>query len=184
MSYRSKRFTFGIKTTSEIDAINLVSNPELTAGMSVWNSDIKKPEYWTGSVWTNEDCILLTNTSGTTIDRGKLVRLDLTQTSILGALLTNLNEDIMVGVVHRGATNNGTLVVAIQGLYPVKYISAETISTRGNLIQLSSTPGEADQIGTTGGNDVIGVCSESLNVSQMSAAGNLVKCMIQTMSSL
>ena len=89
----------------------------------------------------------------------------------------------MLGVVHRGAASGGTLVIAMQGLYPVKYIAAETTSTRGNLIQLSSTAGEADQITTTGTTDVIGVCAESLNASQMTASGNLVKCLIQTMSS-
>lgn len=183
MSYRARRFTFGSKTTAQIDAITIVTNPELTAGMSVWNSDLKKPEYWTGSVWTNEDCVLLTNTSGSTILRGRLVRIDVTQTTTPGALLTNTDEDIMVGVVHRGAANGETMVIAIQGLYPVKYFATETTSTRGNLIQLSSTAGEADQITTIGTTDVIGVCAESLTNAQMAASGNLVKCMIQTMSS-
>ena len=183
MSFRSRRFTFGSKTTAEIDAITVSTNPELTAGMSVWNSDIKKPEYWTGAVWTNEDCVLLTNTSGSTILRGRLVRVDVTQTTVQGVILTDVNEDIMIGVVHRGAANNGTMVIAIQGLYPVKYFATETTSTRGNLIQLSATAGEADQITTVGSTDVIGVCAESLNSTQMTASGNLVKCFIQTMSS-
>lgn len=183
MSYRARRFTFGSKTTTQIDGITIVTNPELTAGMSVWNSDIKKPEYWTGSVWTNEDCVLLTNTSASTILRGRLVRIDVTQTTTPGALLTNTDEDIMVGVVHRGAASGGVMVVAIQGLYPVKYFASETTSTRGNLIQLSSTAGEADQLTTVGSTDVIGVCAESLTNAQMIASLNLVKCMIQTMSS-
>lgn len=187
MSYRARRFTFGNKTTAQIDAITIITNPELVPGMSVWNTDIKKPEYWTGSVWTNEDCILLTNTSGSTILRGRLVRIDTTQTTTQGAVLTDTgvqNEDFMCGVVHRNAINGGTLVIAIQGLYQVKYFATETTSTRGNLIQLSSTAGEADQITTIGSTDVIGVCAESLSIAQMAASGNLVKCMIQTMSSL
>jgi hypothetical protein len=187
MSYQSRRFTFGSKTTAQITAITLVTNPELAAGMSAWNSDLKKPEYWTGTVWTNEDCVLLVNTSGSTIATGRLVRIDTTQTSVTGAILTDTaaqNEDFMIGVVHRGAANTETMVVAIQGLYPVKYFASETTSTRGNLIQLSSTAGEADQITTIGSTDVIGVCAESRSASQMIASGNLVKCFIQTMSSL
>ena len=183
MSYRSKRFTFGSKTTAQIDAITISTNPELLPGMSVWNSDLKKPEYWTGSVWINEDCILMINTSGSTISRARFVKLDITQTSVEGVILTTGNlvtedEDYMLGVVHREAAPGGTLVIAIQGIYPCKINASDLTSTRGNLVQVSTTAGELDQIATIGGEGVCGVVAESLNASQMTAAGNIVKCMI------
>jgi hypothetical protein len=183
MSYRAKRFTFGSKTTAQIDAITILTNPELLPGMSVWNSDLKKPEYWTGTVWTNEDCVLMINTSGSTIDRAKFVKIDVTQTSTEGVVLTTGNlttedEDYMCGVVHRGAASGGTMVIAIQGIYPCKIWASDLTSTRGNLVQVSTTPGELDQTTTTGGEGVCGIVAESLNASQMSSAGNIVKCMI------
>jgi hypothetical protein len=183
MSYRSKRFTFGSKTTAQIDAITILTNPELLPGMSVWNSDLKKPEYWTGTVWTNEDCVLMINTSGSTIDRAKFVKLDVTQTSIEGVVLSTGNlatqdEDYMIGVVHRGAATGRTLVIAIQGIYPCKIWASDLTSTRGNLVQVSTTAGELDQITTVGAQGVCGIVAESLNASQMIAAGNIVKCMI------
>jgi hypothetical protein len=179
MSYRSKRFTFGNKTTAQIDAITIATNPELLPGMSVWNSDLRKPEYWTGSVWINDDCILLTNTSASTISRARFVKLDVSQTTTPGAILSTTDNDNMIGVVHRGAAAGGTLVIAIQGLYPCKIWSSDTTSTRGNLVQLSSTAGELDQLSTTTGSaGVVGVVAESLTAAQMTAAGNIVKCFI------
>ena len=135
MSYRSKRFTFGSKTTTEINAITTVTNPELSAGMSVWNSDIKKPEYWTGSIWTNEDCIVGTNVGGVTMIQGKLIR---TSPSSGGLVLSNNTsgfEDYLVGVVWRGGAIGGEVVVAVQGLYPCRIWTSDTNSTRGSLIE-------------------------------------------------
>ena len=42
MSYDEWRFTFGAKTKAEIDAI---PQSYLSPGLSVWNTNIKKPEY-------------------------------------------------------------------------------------------------------------------------------------------
>jgi len=183
MSYRSKRFTFGNKTTAQIDAITIVTNPELVPGMSVWNTDLRKPEYWTGSVWINDDCILMTNTAAVTIDRGKFVKLDVTQNSTVGANLSTTDNDYMIGVVHRGAAVGGTMVIATQGMYVCKIWASDTTSTRGNLVQLSSTAGELDQITTTGTTGIVGIVAESLTAPQMTAAGNLVRCFIGIYSS-
>jgi hypothetical protein len=178
MSYNAKNFTFGSKTKSQIDVLS--STYTLETGMSVWNSDIKKPEYYTGTVWTNEDCIVMTNVHPSAMVEGNIAGISRGTTINACVLARSGESNFLSGVVYRGGAIGDQIVIAIQGMYKVKFVSTETFSTRGNLVQLSSTFGEGDQVATTAGQGVIGVVTETL---ASLPVDRLVKCMIQNFSS-
>ena len=178
MSYNAKNFTFGLKTKAEIDALS--STYTLEAGMSVWNTDIKKPEYYTGSVWTNEDCVVMTNAYTSSIAEGNIAGMSRSTTLNACTLMRSGEDDFVAGVVYRGGAVGAQVVIAVQGMYKVKFLSTETFYTRGNLVQLSATFGEGDQVATVAGQGVIGVVVETL-ISL--PPDRLVKCMIQNFSS-
>lgn len=193
MTFR-KYFTYGIKTTAEI---NLITN--LIEGESVWNSDLSKPEYVVNNggslLWVNEDCVVLINNNGSAVNEGEIVKIDITNPPPTNSgayckLSTNVTSSptndnwYMCGVVFRGGNNGSRIVVAHQGLYKVKYrnAGAGTVATRGNLVTFSATAGQANQISpTTGATTLgtVGVCMQELTNAQLVANNYLVKCMIQ-----
>jgi hypothetical protein len=91
MSYDEWRFTFGAKTKNQIDAI---TKSYLKEGLSVWNSDLKKPEY-VNSYKTAPTCssgmdviVLVSNTGGFGYDYGAAIKNTL---STLPGHLANLS---------------------------------------------------------------------------------------------
>jgi hypothetical protein len=185
MSYDRYRFTYGIKTTNEIASISGIAE-----GQSVWNSDLKKPEYVVNVggnlLWSNDDCIIMLNTSGSPMEEGNIVRITTSTTSptTLGCVLANAGttqDDLMFGVVLRGAATNNYIVVAQQGMYKVKMITSATTG-RGDLVSLSSTLGRGTRTsgtapGTTSG--VIAVMMQTFTNAQLASNNYLCSCMIQ-----
>ena len=147
--YRKNTYKFGNRTLSEISSI---SSSELEIGDSVFNTTWKIPEFWTGTVWTNEHCVVAISSSY--IDIGKPcqwfnditfgVRIELASTSskyrFAGICLRSIN----VGPVHVN-------VIAIKGRFPVRFTS--TVS-RGDYYTLSGTGavsnGSSSAAGTIG----------------------------------
>jgi hypothetical protein len=183
MTYFRYRFTYGIKTTAQINALTGIKE-----GQSVWNSDIKKPEYVVsvaGSLfWTNEDCTIMYNASGATISTGQVVRINTATGSPVTAscnIARSGEDDWMCGVVFRGGAANSYVVIAQQGKYKVLMVSGQT-AVRGNLVTLSTTTGSANRT-TAGSTGVFGVQLQTLTAIQVTALGGLVECMIQNYSS-
>ena len=94
MSYDEWRFTFGAKTKAEIDAI---PKSYLKEGLSVWNSDLKKPEY-VNSYKTALACsagmdvvVLIANTGGFANDFGAAIKNTLSTLSSHLATLSGNN---------------------------------------------------------------------------------------------
>lgn len=200
MSYRKQWYTFGIRSRS---AIELMPENALNNGDTVFNVDIDKPEYvYTPSyatnpddrIWMNEDCVYVD---------------DLERTSYIGNIVQVRTDDIFsgpgnqttwvqkcgtgvpfyvgqfLGVVYRIPIGTDVFnpsygrAVAIQGIYNVKFTSATTNVTAGNLAIISSTAGEASQTGSTASTGVIGVIMETKTL----GVDKLAKVMIQSFSS-
>jgi hypothetical protein len=183
MTYFRYRFTYGIKTTAQINALTGISE-----GQSVWNSDLKKPEYVVsvaGSLfWTNEDCAIMYNASGATMSTGQVVRINTSTSSPVSAscnIARSGEEDWMCGVVFRGGAANNYVVIAQQGKYKVLMVSGQT-AVRGNTVTLSTTTGSATRT-TVGSTGVFGIQLQTLTAAQVTALGGLVECMIQNYSS-
>jgi hypothetical protein len=194
MTYRNY-YTYGIKTTSEINALT-----NLKEGESVWNSDLSKPEYVVNNggtlLWVNEDCIVCINNQGSAVSEGDLVRID-NSVALPGAYVrlqtdpglgTPANRYLQTGVVFRGGNNGSKIVVAQQGLYKVKYrnIGVGTVATRGNIVIYSITAGQVVQIASTstgsGTYGAIGIVMQQLTNAQVIANNYLVKIMIQNLT--
>lgn len=188
MTFRNY-YTYGIKTTLEINALTNIQE-----GESVWNSDLSKPEYVVNDggtlLWVNEDCIVCLNNQGSAINEGDLVRINnataVSSTSIV--LQTNTpidNRWLQFGVVFRGGANGSKVVVAQQGLYKVKFrnAGAGTIATNGDIVVYSATAGQVTQVASTSTGATafgyIGVVMQTLTNAQLVANNYLVKCMIQ-----
>ena len=184
MSYFRYRFTYGIKTTAQINALTGIRE-----GESVWTSDCQKPEYVFSSPsatlhWVNEDCVLMYNASGGTMSTGQIVRMQTTTGSPVTAscnIARTGEEDWMCGVVFRGGAAGSYVVIAQQGKYDILMVSGST-SVRGNTAQLSTTTGSALR-STGGGLGTIGIQLRTLTAIQVTALGGLVPCMIQNYSS-
>lgn len=188
MTFRNY-YTYGIKTTTEINALT-----NLQEGQSVWNSDLSKPEYVVNDggtlLWVNEDCVVCLNNQGSAVSEGDLVRVNnstaVSSTSIV--LQTNTpidNRWLQFGVVFRGGANGSKIVVAQQGLYKVKFrnAGAGTVATNGNIVVYSATAGQVTQIASTSTGATafgyIGVVMQTFTNAQLIANNYLVKCMIQ-----
>jgi len=117
--------------------------------------------------FVNEDCITLINNTGSSLSVGQIVRISAGSVIDGCILATTASDDYYCGVVYRGGAYQMPVVIAIQG---------------GNLISVSSTPGEGDMTGSqTGALNVIGVCGETLAAYP---GDRLVKCMIQNFQSI
>ena len=106
MSYKN-RYTFGEKTTSQIAALT-----GMVQGDTVWNTDSYIEEYYTGDVWTNDQCVLMT--AGTTIVEGEQVAISLTDGD--ADLLTTGNNEEGIGVCVYGGTAGDVISVQVMGV--------------------------------------------------------------------
>ena len=109
MSYDEWRFTFGAKTKTEIDAI---PQSYLSLGLSVWNSDIKKPEYvntyMTSSACSNGmDVVFLIDYTGSM--GGAINDIKTSVTSITNKIISESGNNYRLGLVifdEQTANNN------------------------------------------------------------------------------
>ena len=134
----------GKKTKAQIDALS-----GMIQGDRVWNTDIERFEYYTGSVWTNDDCVLLTNRHTATLAEGYFVSVSSSFDD--SVILANSNATV-IGVVYRGGITGTTMVIAIQGNYNVQFGATATIGQFCNLNTANGTgtSSASNQVGTVG----------------------------------
>lgn len=178
MTYYSTPYKYGRKTKAQIDAI---STSILEVGDNVFNTDINKEEFWTGSTWINDDCIEATNISGGAMSEGQLINIDNATPAASVAsveLATGATDDFNIGVIYRGGANNAKVVVATKGYYKVKFTAATTATTRQHIAIISTTAGEAASNGAkTAGVGSIGVIAETFATTP---ADRLIYCWINS----
>lgn len=162
MTYFNTTYKFGRRSKSAIDAI---STTALEAGDNVFNTDINKEEFWTGSNWVNDDCIIAVNTSGGTLSEGHIVGINTSLTSATVASCqksSTSNDTRTVGVIYRGGINGANVVIAVKGYYKVMFTTATTSVTRQHILSLSSTAGEGTTTSSKfGSTSTMGVIAES-----------------------
>ena len=203
MAYRKQWYTFGIRTTSDIDSL---AATDLTNGDTVYNVDIDKPEYLldtsaispyysASKIWSNEDCVLVQDFYRVTnpCNIGNVVSLMLGVYSSPGNTNTWVEKcgtgvaryaGQFLGVVNRyevglTGTTSQNKMVAIQGIYDVKFTSATINVTAGNYAILSATAGECSQGSSTASTGAVGIIMETKTLD----VDRLAKVMIQSFSS-
>lgn len=164
MATYSNRFTkFGNKTKAQIDALS--ASYTLEQGDNVYNTDINKEEYWTGTNWINDDCVEVVNNSGATLSLGQVVGIDnnlLAATQATVELADSTTDNWHIGVVYRGGANGAKVIIALKGYYKVKFTAATTNTTRQHIAQLTATLGEVNSTASkVGGAGSIGVIAET-----------------------
>jgi len=109
MSFDEWRFTFGQKTKAEIDSL---PQDDLKPGMSVWNSDLQKPEY-VSSYLSSSACaqgmdvvfvVDYTSSMGSAINGIKT-----SITSITNKIITESGNNYRLGLVIFDEWNSGTV---------------------------------------------------------------------------
>jgi len=180
MATYSNKFTkFGNKTKTQIDALS--GTYTLVAGDNVYNTDINKEEYWTGTNWINDDCVEVVNNAGATVSVGQVVNIDNVLPAASQAtveLADTFADNWHIGVVYRGGINGAKVIVACKGFYKIKFTAATTTTTRQHIAQLTITNGEASSTASkTGGTGSIGVIAEAFATMP---ADRLVNCWINS----
>ena len=183
MSFFNTLYTYGRLTKSQIDALN-TSIPQI--GDNVYNTDILKEEFWTGTAWINDDCIEAINISGVTLVEGNLVNIDNTTITAVDAsvkLSTNTTTSWGIGAVYRGGLNNSSVVIAMKGKYKVLFTVGTTSTTRQEIAQISTTSGQAESTGSkVGAVGSFGVIAETYGVGTV-PADRLIHCWLNSMES-
>jgi len=167
---------FGKKTTSQINSLT-----GDTQGDKVWNSDKKLYEYWTGTVWTNDDCVVLPfrgdGGAPTSISEGYIVVADPDNNdqAVLadGTYYYNssdMNQSV-IGIVYRGGNHGDDIVIAIQGEYNIYCNGA--VSSIGRALSLDATDGSANYIGAAASDRHVGISLET------TVGAGLCKCILQ-----
>jgi len=196
MAYRKQWYTYGAKSNSVMDQLNANFGDEIKNGDTYFSTTWGKPMYCNDldlqpnvvsadKIWLNEDMIWGVVGSGSTPQIGSAVCLDTISSWAegLGGVIVRragISDSLRyVGVVVNGGFYiSTTLGIAIQGMYNVKFTSATTTVTAGNLAVLSSN-GEATQTGSTATLGVIGVIMETKTL----GVDKLARVMIQSFSS-
>ena len=198
MAYRKQWYTFGAKSNSLMDQVNdFPMGTNVKHGDTYFSTTWGKPMYCNDldlqpnavsadKIWLNEDMIWGVIGTGSTPQIGNTVCLDVSVgwAEGLGGVIirrAGISDSLRyVGVVANGGFYIGTtLGIAIQGIYDVKFTEATTTVTAGNLAVLSSTSGEATQVGSTATLGVIGVIMQTKTL----GVDKLAKVMIQSFSS-
>jgi hypothetical protein len=183
MSYFNTLYTYGRLTKSQIDALNISI---LQIGDNVYNTDILKEEFWTGTAWINDDCVEAINISGVTLVEGNLVNIDNASPTAVNTsveLSTNTTDNWGIGVVYRGGLNNDRVVIAMKGKYKVLFTVGTTSTTRQQIAQISATAGIAESTGSkVGGQGSLAVIAETYGVGLV-PADRLIHCWLNSMES-
>lgn len=138
MPYKANRgkYTYGLKTITEIDALT-----GMQAGDTVYDTTNNKPTRYTGSVWTNSDCVVLINRTGASINRGDLVIVSPTADSVGRTSIQG--NPLVIGPVLHGGTALLPMAIAVSGIYNV-FLNITTASVRNGILS-STTLGRATQ---------------------------------------
>lgn len=165
MTYIVGNYKYGQKTKAQIEAIPTTN---LKIGDTVWNTDIKKEEYWTGNTWLNDDCVEMINNEGAAVSEGQIagVDTDVTNTDYC-ELLNDTEDNLIMGVIYHGGNNGDWVTIACMGKYKVKFDSATSSVTRQHIAIISTDGGASDgEAGSAGAKTIassgaIGVIAES-----------------------
>jgi hypothetical protein len=165
-------YKYGRKTKAQIDAL---PTGGLAVGDNVYNTTIKKEEYWTGNTWINPDCIELFNNSGLTMLEGEVVQLD-TTTITAGRIIKgdSSTDDQLVGIIYRGAATGNYVVAAQCGVYNILINSASADVTRGHVMVVSTVGTSITSGAKSSGAGATGVALET----KATPTNVLVKCMV------
>lgn len=161
-------YAYGYKSTSEITAL---SGSNLSIGDNVFNTDIKKEEYWTGKGWINDDCIIIANSGSGTIIQGHVCE-------IVGTTGMTAAQDIddgdRIGVTHRGGAVGEDVIVAQCGVYPVKYKANQAGVTRKNYADVGVSGASAEDGACVAGTTVSNTQGIGIQVESETFSGNFL----------
>jgi hypothetical protein len=109
MAYRGQFSKFGNKTTSQIASLT-----GMVTGDTVFNTDYGQIEFYTGSVWTNNNSILIT--AGATITEGQICQINASGVAILLNGSPSSNSQFGVGICQYGGTTGQTISLRVCGV--------------------------------------------------------------------
>lgn len=132
MAYRGQFSKFGSKTTSQIASLT-----GMVAGDTVFNTDYGQVEFYTGTIWTNNNSILIT--AGATIVEGQNCQINASGQAILLNGGTTANNEFGVGICQYGGTIGQTISLRVCGV--AKCLVGGAGVTIGQYAVSSSTAG-------------------------------------------
>lgn len=146
MFYKSKSTTYGNKTTSQISVLT-----GMQVGDTAFNIDYGRVDFYTGSVWTNNNSTIVT--AGATISEGQVCRINASGQAILLDGSVGSNAEFGIGICQYGGTTGQPISLINCGV--AKCLVGASGITIGRYAQFSSTPGSissttAPTIGTLG----------------------------------
>jgi len=162
MAYRGQNTKYGNLTTSQI-ATNITG---MQVGDSVFNTDYGRVDFYTGSVWTNNNSITIT--AGATITEGQICRINASGQAILLGTPSS-NAEFGVGICGYGGTLGQTISLIVCGVAKCRVGVAGV--TLGQYATISSTAGSI--VSTTAAS--IGALGRVL---QTQTSGNLAYVML------
>ena len=152
--YRKSTYVWGERTNAEIEAID---EALLNQGDSVFNTDWKLPEFWTGKTWTNEHSSVGKAQKDLTKGQPLAWYPDGFGNLVLNAATTS-NYYQFAGIACRSAQINDFMAVGIKGRWEVRF---ESDVDRGDLYVMSGTG--AVSVGTAS-QGCIGIALESKTI--------------------
>lgn len=170
MAYRERQTKYGNKTTAQIAA----GLPGQQTGDTVFNTDYGIVEFYTGSVWTNNNSITLP--AGATITEGQLCQINEGVSENAQAVLLNgftaSNALQGIGVCQYGGTTGQTISLIVCGIAKCRVGSAGVVI--GQYARMSASTGESGLINSNAstGTGTIG------RVLQTQTSGNLAYVML------
>lgn len=146
MAYRGQSTKFGNKKTSQIASLT-----GMVAGDNVFNTEYAQVEVYNGSVWTNNNSVVMT--AGATITEGQIVRINTSGQAVAFSNSPSSNAEFGVGVCQYGGTLGNPIVVRICGI--AKCLVATGGVVLGRYAEFSPTAGSitdtiAPTLGTLG----------------------------------
>jgi hypothetical protein len=162
MAYRGKNTKYGNKTTSQITALS-----GMAVGDTVFNTDYGRVDFYTGSVWTNNNSIIIT--AGATITEGQICQINASGQAILLNGFPSSNAEFGVGICGYGGTIGQSISLIMCGIAKCRVGAAGV--TIGQYATISSTAGSV--VSTT--SPSIGALGRVL---QTQTSGNLAYVML------
>jgi hypothetical protein len=148
MAYRERQTKYGNKTTAQIAA----GLPGQQTGDTVFNTDYGIVEFYTGSVWTNNNSITLP--AGATITEGQLCQINesVVNENAQAVLLngfTSSNALQGIGVCQYGGTTGQTISLIVCGIAKCRVGSAGVVI--GEYARMSASTGQSGLINSNPG---------------------------------
>ncbi len=151
MSYQALPYTYGARTSAEIDAIP--TSPKIPEGSTVFNTDTQMLETYNGRLWMDERSICFKVDGGVTVVKGNLLK---TISTGEVQLATSGSVQAFCGIALRDPVG-GYVAVAHAG--KVQAIAGGSI-VRGRFAYIDGTAGRFDD-STTGTDGCLGATLES-----------------------